>query len=203
MIVLHQNESSPFCDKIRRVIQYKHRACELREVPLHETVATLGGLSPAGKVPVIEHAGNVVADSSEIARYLEARFPEPPLFPASARDRALCHVLEDWADESLYFFQMWLRFAVRENASDWSRRSSRSEPPLLRLAAERALPTLMRNALRAQGLGRCRPEHVLDELDRHVAAIAAWLGDEWLVGEHLTIADVAVYAQLACAVDTG
>ncbi len=203
MIILHQHETSPFCDKIRRALHHKKRAFETREVPVHETVVRVGSLSTVGKVPVIEHGGSVVADSSDIARYLEDVFPDPPLFPEDPRDRALCHFIEDWADESLYFFAVWFRYALPHNADEWSHRTSRSEPPLLRRATERALPTLMRNMLRAQGLGRKEPEQVLVDFTRHVEAISAWLTGEWLVADALSIADIAVYAQLACACDTG
>lgn len=203
MILLHQNETSPFCDKIRRVLHYKRRAFEIHEVPVHETLVRLGSISPVGKVPVLEHAGNVIADSSDISRYLDGVFPDPSIYPESSRDRALCHMLEDWADESLYFFEIWFRFALGENASEWSRRTSHSEPPFLRRATERALPTLMRNLLKAQGLGRREPEQVLEDFARHVGALAAWLEGDWLVGDRLSIADIAVYAQLACTADTG
>lgn len=203
MLVLHQFEVSPFCDKIRRVLHYKRRPYETREVPPTETLVRLRRLSPVGKVPVLEHNGNVVSDSSEIARYLERVFPDPPIFPDGARERALAHFIEDWADESLYFFELWLRFGVRENADEWSRRASQSEPPLIRRATEAAMPTLMRNVLRAQGLGRRSAEDVLSELDRHLDAIDTWLGDdEWLVGARLSIADIATYSQLACAGET-
>ncbi len=203
VLVLHQFEFSPFCDKVRRVLHYKRRPYETREVPPTETLVRLRRLNPIGKVPVLEHDGNVISDSSEIVRYLDRVFPDPPIFPADPRDRALAHLIEDWADESLYFFELWLRFGVRENAEEWSRRASHSEPPLIRRATERALPTVMRNVLRAQGLGRRSAEDVLAELERHLDAIETWLGDdEWLVGARLSVADVAAYSQLACAGET-
>lgn len=202
VLVLHQFALSPFCDKVRRILHYKRRAYETREVPPTETLVRLRRLNPAGKVPVLEHDGHVVSDSSAIARYLEQVFPDPPVYPVDPRERALCHVLEDWADESLYFFELWLRFAVRENAGEWSERITRSEPPLVRQATERALPTLMRNVLKAQGLGRKAPGAVLEELDRHLESLDAWLVDDWLVAAHLTVADVAAYSQLACVGET-
>jgi glutathione S-transferase len=203
VLVLHQFELSPFCDKIRRVLHHKRRPYETREVPPTETLVRLRRLSSIGKVPVLEHDGYVVADSSEIVRYLDRAFPDPPIFPDDPRERALAHIIEDWADESLYFFELWLRFGVRENADEWSRRASHSEPPLIRRATEAALPTVMRNVLRAQGLGRRPAEQVIAELERHLDAIETWLGErEWLVGGRLSVADVAAYSQLACAGET-
>ncbi len=204
MLVLHQFEISPFCDKVRRVLNYKRRPYETREVPPTETLVRLRRLNPIGKVPVLEHGSEVIADSSDIARYLDRVFPEPPIYPNTARERALAHFLEDWADESLYFFELWLRFGVQENAGEWSRRASHSEPPLIRRATERALPTLMRNVLRGQGLGRQPAERVFAELERHLRAIEDWLGEnEWMVGDRLCIADIAIYSQLAYAAETG
>lgn len=204
VLVLHQFEVSPFCDKVRRVLHFKRKPYEIREVPPTETLLRLKRLNPVGKVPVLEHGSMVVSDSSEIARYLDEVFPEPPLFPVSPRERALAHMIEDWADESLYFFEIWFRFGLRENAGEWSRRTSESEPPLLRAATQRALPTLMRNVLKQQGLGRKAPEVVLEEYQRHLGSVDAWLdGQEWLVGDQPSIADIAVYSQLACAAETG
>ncbi|MEC7520059.1 MAG: glutathione S-transferase family protein [Myxococcota bacterium] len=202
-LVLHQFESSPFCDKVRRLLHYKRRAYRTHEVPPTETLVRLRRLNPAGKVPVLEHGEAVVSDSTEIARYLEVTFPDPPIYPRDPKARALCHILEDWADESLYFYEAWFRFGLSENAGEFSRRSSQSEPPLLRRATERALPTLMRNVLRLQGIGRKPPERVLADFDRHLDALEGWLGGgDWLVTDHLTVADVAVYAQVSCAAET-
>jgi glutathione S-transferase len=40
---------------------------------------------------------------------------------------------------------------------------------------------------------------VLGDLERHVGAIGEWLGGrEWLVGDALSLADLSVFAQLAC-----
>lgn len=203
-LILHQSEVSPFCDKVRRILAFKRRPFEVREVPPTETLTWLRRLNPIGKVPVLEHGDTVVSDSSDIARYLDEAFPDPPLYPTEPRALALCHMLEDWADESLYFYELWFRFGLEENASEWSRRTSESEPPLLRRATERALPTLMRNILRAQGLGRKPAERVLAEFARHTEAVAHHLDEsDWLVGPRLTVADIAVYSQLSCTGETG
>ena len=54
-LVLHQFEVSPFCDKVRRVLHFKHKSFETREVPPTETLVRLRRLNPTGKVPVLEH----------------------------------------------------------------------------------------------------------------------------------------------------
>jgi glutathione S-transferase len=49
-------------------------------------------------VPVLEHDGHVVSDSLRILRYLEAKWPEPPLFPADRVDGARVTVFLEWFD---------------------------------------------------------------------------------------------------------
>ena len=111
MITLHQFQVSPFCDKVRRILHWKGLEYRIREVPLVRAQA-IRRINPTGKLPCLEHDGTFVADSTDIAYYLEERFPEPPILPEDPAERALCHVLDDWADESLYFYEMFLRDAV-------------------------------------------------------------------------------------------
>ena len=74
VLVLHQFEVSPFCDKVRRVLHYKRKPYETREVPPTETLTRLRRLNPVGKVPVLEHGDVTVSDSSAISRYLDEQF---------------------------------------------------------------------------------------------------------------------------------
>src|SRR3546814_18118542 len=71
-------------------------------------------LSPAGKVPILELDGVVLHDSSDICRALESYAPSPALFPVDPQARALVDILEAWADESLYFFEMTMRYTRSE-----------------------------------------------------------------------------------------
>ncbi|MCS6946551.1 MAG: maleylacetoacetate isomerase [Steroidobacteraceae bacterium] len=45
-------------------------------------------VNPQGLVPVLEHDGQLIRQSLAIIEYLEERFPEPPLLPSRAADRA-------------------------------------------------------------------------------------------------------------------
>jgi glutathione S-transferase len=49
-------------------------------------------------VPVLEHDGEVVSDSLRILRYLEQRWPEPPLIPADPVQAARVAVFLEWFD---------------------------------------------------------------------------------------------------------
>jgi glutathione S-transferase len=198
MITLHQFEISPFCDKIRRVLQYKRLPYRVREVPLTQTLS-LKKINPAGKVPCIEHEGRYVGDSTDIAHYLEDKFPERPLVPKDARLAAQCHVLEDWADETLYFFEMYFRFGLSHNAERWVPELAKGTPGIVQAAARGVVPLVIKRTLGAQGLGKKRHENIARDLERHLDAVAGWLGEgDWLVGDTITLADISVFAQLFC-----
>ena len=69
----------------------------------HEEVAIDPGdrspvreLSGQDLVPVIEHDGELLYDSPAILDHIEARFPDPPLYPADASARAHVELFCDW-----------------------------------------------------------------------------------------------------------
>ena len=198
MLTLHQFPISPFCDKIRRILHVKRVPFVVRNVSLAQSATTFRKLNSIGKVPCLEDGGVVVADSTDIARYLDEHYPTPRLLPASPRERALCHVLEDWADESLYFYEVRLRFTFARNARRTVAMLTEGEPSIVRAAAPHVLPGLMRRFTNHQGVGRKPEAMVLRDVERHVEAISGWLdGGAFLVGETLTLADISVFAQLS------
>ena len=199
MITLYQFELSPFCDKIRRVLHWKQQPYEVHEVTLWQALTQVRRLNPVGKLPCLEHDGRFLSDSSDIALYLEERFPTPPLLPADPEPRARCHVLEDWADESLYFYEMRLRFGTKENARRWLPALAAHDTAPFRALALRLLPRHFAAQLRQQGIGRKPLAAVLTDLERHVGALASLLeSHDFLVGDALTLADIAVFTQLFC-----
>ncbi len=205
-VVLHQFEISPFCDKVRRILQVKDIPYQIREVPVSRSPFDTPRVNRIGKLPCLEHAGRRIADSSHIASYLEEHFPEPPLRPADPAARALCHVLEDWADESLYFYEMTLRFTYPRNAARFVPQLVAHDPPWFQTLARYAVPFLLGRVTRAQGIGRKPREMVRQELALHLDALVGLLGErEWLVGDALTLADISVFSQMACirAADEG
>ncbi len=196
---LYQIEISPFCDKIRRVLQWKQQPYEIKNLKLLETLTRLPRINPAGKVPALEHDGKVISDSTDIALYLEETFPERPLLPAEPEQRALCHILEDWADESLYFYEARLRFTFTKNVARTAELLIEDERGLMRRIGAIAGTRTMRSVLAKQGIGRKTEEAVLKDVQRHAESVAGWLGTrDWLIGTALTLADISVFVQLAC-----
>ncbi|HUD93491.1 glutathione S-transferase family protein [Sphingobium sp.] len=202
-IVLHQLEISPFCDKVRRVLAYKGLAYRVRNVPMAE-LGKLRRLSPAGKVPILELDGAVLHDSSDICRALDKAAPSPPLFPENPQARAQVDILEDWADESLYFFEMTMRFTWPYDRQRWVTQILKYDNPVMRRLARPLVPFLTRKQGVQQGLARRTEADILSELDRHLAALAQLLvGTDYLVAGTLTLADIAIVSQLDCVAGSG
>lgn len=195
-VVLHQWKISPFCSKVRRVLELK--AIEYRTVEYNGMKAALAArASRVGKLPVLDWDGERVQDSSDIVAFVESREPEPYVYPADPLERARAFVLEDWADESLYWFEVYFRFQdpiARERSIDLlCEGRPRFEKAFFRPVATRQ----MLAKLRAQGIGRMPRERVEQALFAHLDHIDVMLEPTgWLVGEQQSIADIAVASQL-------
>ena len=197
-IVLTQMEISPFCDKVRRVLHYKGLAYTTREVGLME-LPFLKRKAPTGKVPVIEYAGKKLWDSTDICMQIEQDYPERPLLPSDPLQRADTLLLEDWADETLYFFEMTMRFAWPEQSAHWSRVIAKRDPAWVRALAPLIVPRLIKTTTGHQGTGRKDREHILRDLHRLLGALETRIdAGGFCVGGEITLADIAIASQLHC-----
>ena len=119
-ILLHQYEVSPFAAKVRRALRYKGIPFEVKNYAVADASKIRKTISPSGKIPVLDHDGQRIVDSTTILRYLEQAFPTPPLLPSQPALRAQAHIVEDWADESLFFYDLSMR--GWSNNIDWLKR---------------------------------------------------------------------------------
>ena len=198
MLTLHQYHLSPFNEKIQRMLNYKG-------VPFQERYWRLADrkkvqrFNPTGKLPALEHDGQWVCDSTEMAYYIEQAFPQNPLLPEDPRLAGQVHVLEDWADESLYFYEMYLRFTTPGNQERNLPRMAEHESAFLRWLLPKVVPMGIRKITATQGIGRKTLAQILRDTERHVDAVDKLLQDsDWLVADRLSLADLAVYAMFQC-----
>ena len=91
---------APWSTNVERVtLALAHKGLEAESVWIdYSDRSEVERVSGQPLVPVIEDDGTVVSDSLAILRHLEARFPEPPLFPADRARRAELDVFLDWFD---------------------------------------------------------------------------------------------------------
>lgn len=193
MLQLHQFRHSAFCEKVRLILAAKKLDYTVVEVLPGPGQIELFRLSGQRQVPVLVDGATVVADSTAIALHLEARQPEPALLPAAAAERARVLLLEDWADTTL---ASGCRLAlVGAAAADPVLRAAllpeATPAPLRQLVA--ALPGGV-SELMADVIGAGEREHLRSSLELLLTLVQA---GPYLVGDRLSLADLAVAAQLS------
>ena len=95
--ILHHFDWSPYAEKVRVLLGIKGLAWASVQIPMvmpkPDLTALTGGYR---KTPVLQVGADVYCDTSRIAAELEARWPEPTLFPDGGRGLALG--LATWGD---------------------------------------------------------------------------------------------------------
>jgi glutathione S-transferase len=197
-IVLHQfpmipgtPSASPFCVKVHWALHLKELDYETRETLFAKRV------NPSGKLPAIEVDGVLHEDSTHILQLLDGMVSKNPLYPAEPRARAVTQMLEDWADETLYWSLVSARWVDGENFARMQGVFFASLPAPLRLVAPYFGRRKVVQQAMANGVGRRSKEAVFAELEAHLTKLDGLLGDQpFLTGDALTAADVAVGSQL-------
>ena len=185
---------SPFCMKVRAILDYKGVAYERVAVLGPSSLAELVRRSAVRKVPALDIDGRMVVDSTDIAHEIERLFPDPPVVPPDARLRGLSHALEDWADEALYFIGLHFQW-IDARGRPMVRRAFGATP--IGFAARFFYQRRIAAQVRGQGTGRKSAVQVTADLRREFDALAAMLADRpFLLGEEPWLCDFAVNAQL-------
>ena len=198
MITLYQFSTSPFTEKVRRALNYKGLRFEVHEVARPRvTEGDYQHVSPTGKFPAIQDGETVVWDSTDIVYHLEEAHGGPSLIPSCARDAALAHAIEEWADESLYFYEMTMRLTWEHNLDAALDEFAPSLPGVPKPQLKTLIVQAATQLTQAQGVGRKPRDQAVADVERHFQALDALLkGRPWLVGNALSIADLAVIAQV-------
>ena len=104
-LTLYQFELCPYCHKVRAGLELKgltYRKVEVNPMSKKELPALPQGAPK--KVPVLQAAGDTVADSTDILTYLEANFPGKMSFrPDDEAAQKLAAEIEEWVDTELTF----------------------------------------------------------------------------------------------------
>jgi len=193
---LHQFRHSAFCEKVRLVLAAKRLDYTVVEVTPGIGQLELFRLSGQRQVPVLADGSEVVADSTAIALYLERHHGEPPLLPEAPAERARVLLIEDWADTAL---AAGCRLAlVQAAASDAVLRSAllpdSTHGPLRQLLS--SLPAGVRVGMGEAVVAVNSPAE-RQQVETNLEELGLLVGDQpYLVGHRLSLADLAVAAQL-------
>ncbi|MXY06266.1 MAG: glutathione S-transferase family protein [Gammaproteobacteria bacterium] len=198
MITLYQFATSPFTEKVRRALNFKGIAFDVHEVARAKVgEGAYKDVSPTGKFPVIVDDGQAVWDSTDIIFHLERKHLGPNLVPSDPREAAIAHTIEEWADESLYFYEMTMRLSWEHNLEAALDEFAESMPGVPKPQLKTMILNGVAQLTQAQGVGRKPRDQVVGDVERHLGALNALLkGRDWVVGDALSYADLAVIGQL-------
>lgn len=194
MLELYQFELSHYCEKVRLILDYKGLPYRKIEVTPGIGQLDLYRMSGQRQVPVLKDGTEIIADSTAIAKYLEQRYPEQPIIPADPKQRALCFLLEEWADEAVGLnARKAMIGAFSQNPAFRKALLPSATPDFLKSLVE-AVP---REALDVLGLGAGFGADAVkaarEALQQDLESLCVLLQDSsYLVADHPTLADFAV-----------
>jgi RNA polymerase-associated protein len=86
-VKLYDAPRCPYCARVRIALAEKQLDYETVEIDLRNRPDWIYELNPKGKVPVLDD-GFVLPESAVVMEYLEERYREPSLLPATLTERA-------------------------------------------------------------------------------------------------------------------
>jgi glutathione S-transferase len=105
MLTLYHHGSSACAAKVRFALEEKRLSWESRYVDLmrgEQFSPDYVALNPKAVVPTLVHDGQVIPESTVICEYLEDAFPDRPIYPENALDRARVRLWTKAVDEELH-----------------------------------------------------------------------------------------------------
>lgn len=175
-MLIHGGRPSPFVRKVLTVLEEKNMSYEQKDLTPFPKTPELLEMSPAGTIPILEHDGAFIPDSSVICAYAERLEPEPAVYPKDAKDYARALFLEEFADTKFsgavgpVFFQRFVRPHIFQQEPD---------EKVVQEALTEALPPVLDYLETQIGEGGT----FLDSFSIADASLAAHLGSLNMVGE--------------------
>ncbi|PWR19337.1 glutathione S-transferase family protein [Zavarzinia aquatilis] len=168
-MILYGVGLSPFVRKTLVTLKEKGLAFEHQPVMPGDSSPNFRGISPLGKIPGFTDGDFKICDSTAIITYLEAKFPDAPVLPAEPALRARAIWFEEFADTVL---------SAQVAPIFWNRV---------------VMPRLMGQQGDEAAAAKAETEGLPPLLAYLESQIPA---SNFLVGDRLTLADIAVAAQI-------
>lgn len=187
-ITLYGPREAPFTVKVERALRIKKLPYTLVEPSGPEDFRRW---SPeTGLLPVAEIGAERVHDSTRIVERIDELFPEPPLFSSDLKLAEQQRRLEDWCDETFFFY--WLRWRRLRDAEE-----SRAPRRFGLLTWVRDLALARGPVRRGRGGFSAEVADLIDEIRRRCDDLVNMLsGRSFFYGDRPSLADLAIYAML-------
>ncbi|SRR5579883_1840970 len=186
---LLQFSTSHYCRKARLALGYKQIPYDVENLTPGAHVLKLKPLTGLKTVPVLlpELPGEpiAIADSTRILQFLERYQPEPPLFLIDRAKQTEAELLEDWLDESIGTATRFVYYDFRRDEGKHIDPSFASQ--------------LVIQVVRWQyDMNPAAVDLARQRLTIAIAALAdRWQSNPYLVGDRLSVADIAAAALLS------
>jgi glutathione S-transferase len=179
-INLYQYPISPFTEKVRRVLTYKHLKWNPIDCHYEDKTNLLAVTKGAWtRVPVVEWDGEVVYNSADIIKWLDKRVPAPSVIPENSA--GLVEIIDNWSDNT--FFVPILMLVIPDlvdNVGDSKLQANREKLIGMSTAQMREHHPASKEQLRGY----------LGIIDRQLAA------NDFFLGKTFTMADASLYHPL-------
>ncbi|ELR97999.1 glutathione S-transferase family protein [Gloeocapsa sp. PCC 73106] len=194
MLYLYQFELCPYCEKVRFILDYKRLDYSKIEVTPGVGQLELLRLSGKTQVPVLKDGESIITDSTEIANYLERKYPEPALIPRDALQKGQCLLIEAWADASIGVnSRKAFVGALNQYGNFRSSILPRETPDFLKSLVRSVPGELLDLVGTGLGLGGESVKEALKNLKQDLEALSLILANRpYLTGSQPTLADFAV-----------
>jgi glutathione S-transferase len=152
-----------------------------------------------GTVPALAANGDRISTNHGIARFLDERYPDPPLFPADPEQRSSVEEAERWANDELQMVarRILLPVALRDpSEASQAAGEGRLGHLLYRQEVARRLIIPMIGRL-VFNVGPATEQEMLAELPAMLDRIDGWIAAGVLGGPQLNAADFMVAPSLA------
>lgn len=187
-MLLLQFSTSHYCRKARLALGYKKISYQVENLTPGLHLLKLIPLTGLTKVPVLlpqkVEEPQVIADSTKIFQYLETYQKNPPLMLPDATQQTQAWLLEDWLDESIGTATrfVYYHFRTREGKSINSSLFSQ----------------MIINIVRRQyNITPATVELASERLTNAMEVLSYWRHQPYLVGNCLSVADLAASALLS------
>jgi glutathione S-transferase len=156
------------------------------------------GRAPKGKLPYIDDAGIIVADSTFIRFHIERKYGfdfDAGLTPAQ---KAAAWAIEKMCEEHLYLALLATRWLDDANFARGPAQFFKAVPMPLRPIVQSLVRRKVAKTLKLQGFGRHTPAEQNDLAIADINALASLLGEKaFLMGDQPCGADATVFAFVA------
>jgi glutathione S-transferase len=188
-MLLLQFSTSHYCRKARLALGYKQITYQVQNLTPGLHVLKLKPLTGLTTLPVLlpqlEGQPEAIADSTHIFKFLEAYQPEPPLWLPDNQQQLDAQMLEDWLDESIGTATRFVYYHFRVGEG------KQIDPSLLSQVVIQVVRRQYKMTTESVQLAAERLANALEVLSKR------WQSSPYLVGDRLSIADIAAAALLS------